>query len=280
MSDKKISELSQSAALTGSEIVPIVQDGDTVQTTAQDIADLAAATEPTDIVIVNTSRDFLASDVGKLLYITAPDVTLTMPVTPPFNALDKVYIYPNVNTKYEVSNGTPISLLNATGGTNPFVTAIFTGTYLYPLNGLVSTIDGAKEQSLYFSGNILQEKGQNTAINAAPEAIFDVAVPVGDAVGGSFSVTTIVKDGTDIQVVTDIVSYTAIEVSGVITGDIVKSTTSTHLTSGTLTTAYSIVQNPVDTERISILITATSSLTPTSMVSRAKLINNTNSITY
>lgn len=41
MSDKKISQLSQAATLTGSEIVPVVQGGVTVSTTAQDIADLA-----------------------------------------------------------------------------------------------------------------------------------------------------------------------------------------------------------------------------------------------
>lgn len=36
----KISELPESAALDGTELVPIVQDGETVQTTAQAIADL------------------------------------------------------------------------------------------------------------------------------------------------------------------------------------------------------------------------------------------------
>jgi len=42
MSDSKISDLSASTALTGTEEVAIVQGGDTVKTTAQDIADLAA----------------------------------------------------------------------------------------------------------------------------------------------------------------------------------------------------------------------------------------------
>jgi hypothetical protein len=44
MADKKISELTAAAALAGTEAVPIVQGGETVKTTAQDIADLAAAT--------------------------------------------------------------------------------------------------------------------------------------------------------------------------------------------------------------------------------------------
>ena len=43
MADKKISQLTAVATLTGTEIVPIVQSGVTVSTTAQDIADLAPA---------------------------------------------------------------------------------------------------------------------------------------------------------------------------------------------------------------------------------------------
>ena len=41
MSDSKISDLSASTALTGTEEVAIVQGGDTVKATAQDIADLS-----------------------------------------------------------------------------------------------------------------------------------------------------------------------------------------------------------------------------------------------
>ena len=41
MSDSKISDLSTSTALTGTEEVAIVQGGNTVKTTAQDIADLS-----------------------------------------------------------------------------------------------------------------------------------------------------------------------------------------------------------------------------------------------
>jgi hypothetical protein len=44
MADKKISELDAAGALAGTEDVPIVQGGETVRTTTQDIADLAAAT--------------------------------------------------------------------------------------------------------------------------------------------------------------------------------------------------------------------------------------------
>ena len=43
MSDKKISQLTAAATLVGTEIIPIVQSGVTVKSTAQDIADLAPA---------------------------------------------------------------------------------------------------------------------------------------------------------------------------------------------------------------------------------------------
>jgi hypothetical protein len=40
--DKKISQLTAAAPLTGTEVLPVVQSGQTVSTTVQDIADLAA----------------------------------------------------------------------------------------------------------------------------------------------------------------------------------------------------------------------------------------------
>lgn len=43
MAKEKISELDAAATLDGTELVPVVQDGETVQTTAQDIADLAGS---------------------------------------------------------------------------------------------------------------------------------------------------------------------------------------------------------------------------------------------
>lgn len=42
MADVKISELPAAAVLDGAEVLPLVQNGETVQATAQDIADLAA----------------------------------------------------------------------------------------------------------------------------------------------------------------------------------------------------------------------------------------------
>lgn len=72
MADTKISELAAAAALDGTELVPVVQDGDTVQTTAQDIADLAQSGSS---VLVNTN-----DDPGSKIYVgpVDPDTLYTL----------------------------------------------------------------------------------------------------------------------------------------------------------------------------------------------------------
>lgn len=57
MSDKKISQLTAAAPLTGTEIVPLVQSGQTVSATAQDIADLGGggAAYTTYVAVVTQS---------------------------------------------------------------------------------------------------------------------------------------------------------------------------------------------------------------------------------
>lgn len=64
MANKKFSELPAGSPLTGSEIIPMVQDGETVITTAQEIADLAelgftpenSANKATDFLTVNDTK--------------------------------------------------------------------------------------------------------------------------------------------------------------------------------------------------------------------------------
>jgi hypothetical protein len=50
MANVKISELTSASTLTGTEIIPLVQSGSTVKTTAQDIADLASGVSYTSYV--------------------------------------------------------------------------------------------------------------------------------------------------------------------------------------------------------------------------------------
>ena len=75
MSDKKISQLTASSTLTGGELVPIVQGGVTVRTTAQDIADLVSAFTKTkaEIDALIAGGDLVA---GALYEITGVHPTL------------------------------------------------------------------------------------------------------------------------------------------------------------------------------------------------------------
>ena len=74
MANKKISQLTAAAALTGTEILPIVQGGVTVQTTAQDIADLGGGDlqQVTDVGNtttnnINLDNSAIVLDNGSLL---------------------------------------------------------------------------------------------------------------------------------------------------------------------------------------------------------------------
>lgn len=87
MSDVKISALSNAAALDGTELVPVVQGGITVKTTAQDIADLAAGgvtsvNSYTGAVLLKVGDDTVptAGDSNCLLYANSGGFADTLPV--------------------------------------------------------------------------------------------------------------------------------------------------------------------------------------------------------
>jgi hypothetical protein len=71
MANKKISQLTAAAALTGTELLPIVQDGETVQTTAQDVADLAGLPYKSYVALIthgagdsNPTEQVLYNNIG------------------------------------------------------------------------------------------------------------------------------------------------------------------------------------------------------------------------
>ena len=234
---------------------------------------------PAIVVPITEDYEFSVSDVNKLLYVAAPDITLTMPDPFPFALLDKVYVFPNVNTKMQVVNSAPaIELPDVSTGSNPFLTCISIGTLLIPDFGIMSVGARTLELSKYLYENVTRSIEVNSddqpISNGVPYGLIDIEVPLGDAVGGSVTVTTTVTDGTDVQVVTDNITYTAINVGGTITGDVDVAISSNTLSSGTLSTSYTISQNG---SNAALIITATSSLTPTLIKTNAKIINSTNS---
>lgn len=79
MADKKISQLTAATTpLTGTELVPVVQNGSTVRTTAQDIANLSTGSTP---LLFNGS--FLVTQGGANLFTSSNNFTnLTVTVDP------------------------------------------------------------------------------------------------------------------------------------------------------------------------------------------------------
>jgi hypothetical protein len=80
---KKISELSAASALTGTEVVPVVQNGNTVKTTAQDIADFVGGgvkvyralltqtgtAAPVPVILENTIGDIVWTRTSAGVYL-------------------------------------------------------------------------------------------------------------------------------------------------------------------------------------------------------------------
>lgn len=128
MSDKKISQLSAAAVLTGSEVVPIVQSASTVKTTTQDIADLAAGVAYTSYVarIVNTAVTEIENNTGVTFTWTPNMIFMTIDL----NLAGQNYL--KVYASATTLNGSQLALINlgtdGSGGTNISISR-------YPLTG-------------------------------------------------------------------------------------------------------------------------------------------------
>ena len=102
-------DLTTSTSLTGEEKVKILQNGKAVLTTTQDIADLAAGGSsflPNGIEFITESRDFQASDEGKLLVILGNNITLAMQGGVTFTQGATLGIYSvGINNKFQTLQG-------------------------------------------------------------------------------------------------------------------------------------------------------------------------------
>jgi len=112
-----------------------------------------------------------------------------------------------------------------------------------------------------------------TLSNNTTTSIFEVALPAGTMTGGTFTVTIVATDGTDVQAHSDIVTYAAVNKAGVYTTDIQSDTAndSVALSSGTLAVTWSITTG---TDKVIIRVNANSSLTTTDMKVYFQLDNN------
>jgi len=145
MANVKISELGSAATLTGTEILPIVQSGSTLQTTVQDIADLAGgggggtANYATAQIIAATGSPSTTYNFNTLFpTITFTDVAVSMTMQiiisdGPFGSNSGSYLYNvirnNSNSPYW-NYGSAYS--QQTNGAPSPVSFIFSGTESAP----------------------------------------------------------------------------------------------------------------------------------------------------
>ena len=101
-----------------------------------------------------------------------------------------------------------------------------------------------------------------TIVDGSATALFEVACPSGDVVGGIVHFMVRVGDGTDHQVIAGIMSYAAANKAGTITADETYATANEAkvATAGTLTLAFTVTDN---TNKITVLLQPTGSLTET-----------------
>ncbi len=186
MADKKISQLTAAAALTGSEPIPTVQGGVTVQTTAQAIADLAAGGGGTCTFVGNGENTLYVSKDGNDITGTKGDRTKTfLTIQAAINAATKddivvvqngVYIE-NLQLKDTVKliaenwGGATIAnanVLNTIGITSPNITDLGTGFYhdifiwgFKIVNNTGEATIRIKAQNLYVKLAYLQARSKN-----------------------------------------------------------------------------------------------------------------------
>jgi hypothetical protein len=101
MANKKISQLTAAAALTGTEIVPIVQGGVTVQTTAQDVADLGGGFSFSYLMNPNSGIISIVNAVEGISIPNSSTATYTKTVPLLFTAPTAIFgcfLYDSVNS--------------------------------------------------------------------------------------------------------------------------------------------------------------------------------------
>ena len=140
--NKKISQLGLAGGLTGSELVPVVKSGVTVQTTTQDIADLGGGSQSLqDVINVDsTINGLLAQSNNNFTFITVTDSGIELN--------SDVDVYKNgeiVATLLDTDSKLPIETPQTTGVALTFVTDSVYGTIGTPETGNITfSSTGAK----------------------------------------------------------------------------------------------------------------------------------------
>lgn len=167
MADTKISDMTGSFSLTGTESVPIVQVGNNFKTTTQDIADLVAESLVTRYIKTSlSSAQILALHASPITLVAAPGAgKLIVP-------LSAVYYYHFVSAAYATQ--TQLRLLLGASGV-----AIDTTTD----NILAEVSNRLDVRSMSASGG-----GYSNTIVDSPNAALTITVPTANPTAGDSTV--------------------------------------------------------------------------------------------
>jgi hypothetical protein len=129
------------------------------------------------------------------------------------------------------------------------------------------------------SDNVLSDRiiipSEFNLTNSSANSLFEVELSTLGGIGGSIEYSIYASNGTDIQQYTGNIKYTAVNKGGVYTTSIVDTGSTFSCSAGTLTTAWTITPG---TNKVTIAVTPTSSLTNTTYKIRYTITNLSNTL--
>lgn len=177
MSNIKISELGQAGALTGLELVPVVQDNLTLRTTTQLLGNFVSSTFANSILAgvglqvshptpttTEISIGYIAQDVNNISNNISADATSTTK-------------YPSVNAIKSYADGLVIGLLNDRGNYTPNPTS----PGVYPSSGGSGTGGAIQKGDIWFIDTVGYLGTTSVQIGASVRALVDSPSPTSDA---------------------------------------------------------------------------------------------------
>lgn len=175
---KRFQDLDPAVALTGTEIVPITQAGGDVQTTTQDIADLASSGGTVDSVVAGTGIDVDATDPANpevaLDAATITSLGLADTAVQPADVIVPIGLAASDETT-ALTTGTAKVTFRMPFGLS--VTGVRASLTTAQTSGSIFTVDINESGSTILSTKLTIDNGEKTSTTAAtPPVISDSAL--------------------------------------------------------------------------------------------------------
>lgn len=179
---KRFQDLDPAAALDGTEIVPITQAGGDVQTTAQDIADLASSGGTVDSVVAGTGIDVDATDPANpevaLDAATITSLGLADTAVQPADVIIPIGLAASDETT-ALTTGTAKVTFRMPFGLS--VTEVRASLTTAQTSGSVFTVDINEAGSTILSTKLTIDNGEKTSTTAATPPVISDATLADDA---------------------------------------------------------------------------------------------------